>query len=218
MGGAMSQNQTTDNPAVSHINKAHTWRMAFFSLIILIAGIVIGGSSMMIFAPKKIIKPPKAPEFESVRMVGRLHRELRLTPEQTEKIKPILKEHMQTLNDIRIDAQDQIGEALEQMNEQVSSILTDRQKKMWESRLRRLQRPLHGGGPGWGEGPGGNRYRRGEQDRFRSRGEQDGFRRGPGPGGPGPGPFGPRRRPAGPNTPQDGINNAPAESFEQPPG
>ncbi|MHC4436392.1 MAG: hypothetical protein ACYS3S_03450, partial [Planctomycetota bacterium] len=137
MGGAMSRNQTTDNPTVSHINKAHMWRMAFFSLIILIAGIAIGGSSMLIFAPKKLTKPPRAPEFASGRMVGQLHRELRLTPEQTEKIKPILKEHMQILNDIRIDAQDQIGEALEQMNKQVSSILTDRQKRMWESRLRR---------------------------------------------------------------------------------
>lgn len=205
MGGAMSQNQTTDNPVISNINKAHTWRMAFFGVIILIAGAVIGGSSMLIFTPKK---PPKAPEFASVRMVDRLHRELRLTPEQTEKIKPILKEHMQTLNDIRINAQEQIGEALEQMNKQISSILTNRQKRMWESRLRHLQDPLRGG-PGRGEGPSGPRFRGGQQERSR--------RRGPGAGGQGPGPFGPRHRPAGPNTPQDGINNTPAEPFEQPP-
>ena len=194
----MNQNQTIHNPAVSHINKAHNWRMAFFGLIILVAGVVIGGSSMLIFAPEKLIKPPPGPEFASGRMVGQLRRELRLSPEQAEKIEPILKEHMETLHNIRIDAQDQIGEALEQMNEQVSSILTDRQKQMWEKSLRRLQSPLHGG-PRRGEGPGGNRFRRGEQDRFRR--------------GPGPGPFGPRRRPAGPNMPQDG----PPEPFEEPP-
>jgi len=206
----MSQNQTTNNPAVSHINKAHTWRMVFFGLIILAAGVVIGGSSMLIFAPKKLTRPPSAPEFASVRMVGQLHRELRLSPEQSEKIEPILKEHMETLNDIRIDAQDQIGEALEQMNEQISSILTDRQKRMWESRLRHLQSPLRGGGgQRWGEGPGGGRYR--------SRGEQDRFRRGMGPGSPGSGPFGPRRRTDGPNMPQDSMNNGPAEPFEEPP-
>ena len=207
MGGTMSQNQTTKNPAVSHINKAHTWRMAFFGLIILAAGVVIGGSSMLIFAPKKLIRPPRAPEFASGRMVGQLQRELRLSPEQAEKIEPVLKEHMETLNNIRIDAQDQIGEALEQMNKQISSILTDQQKQMWESRLRHLQSPLRGGGRRRGEGPGG-RFRGGQQDRFR---------RGPGPGGPGPGPFGPRRRPAGPNTPEDSMNNGPAEPFEEPP-
>jgi len=212
----MSQNQTTNNPAVSHINKAHMWRMAFFGLIILAAGVVIGGSSMLIFAPKK---PPRAPEFASGRMVGQLQRELRLSPEQNEKIEPILKEHMETLNDIRIDAQDQIGEALDQMNEQVSSILTDRQKRMWESKLRHLQSPLRGGGgPRWGEGPGGGRFRRGEQDRFRrGPGPGSGSGPGPGPGSGGPGPFGPRRRPAGPNTPQDSMNDGPAEPFEEPP-
>jgi len=200
----MSRNQTTNNPAVSHINKAHNWRMAFFGLIILAAGAVIGGSSMLIFAPEKLIKPPPGPEFASGRMVGQLHRELRLSPEQNEKIEPILKEHMETLNDIRIDAQDQIGEALEQMNEQVSSILTDRQKQMWESRLRHLQSPLRGGGgQRWGEGPGGGRFRGREQDRFR------------GGSGPGPGPFGPRRRQAGPNTPPDSMNNGPTEPPEE---
>jgi Spy/CpxP family protein refolding chaperone len=199
MGGAMSRNQTTDNTIVSNVNKAQMWRMAFFGVIILIAGVVIGGSSMLIFAPKKLIRPPRGPEFASGRMAGQLQRELRLSPEQAEKIEPILKEHMETLHNIRIDAQDQIGEALEQMNEQISSILTDRQKRMWESRLQRLQRPLHGGGPGWGEGRGGNRMRGGQQERPRR--------------GPGPGPFGPRRRPAGPNTPQGG----PAEPLEEPP-
>ena len=196
----MNQNQTINNPAVSHINKAHNWRMAFFGLIILVAGVVIGGSSMLIFAPEKLIKPPPGPEFASGKMVGQLRRELRLSPEQSEKIEPILKEHMETLHNVRVDAQGQIGEALEQMNEQISSILTERQKQMWESRLRRLQRPLHGGGgPRWGEGPGGGRFRGGQQERSRR--------------GPGPGPFGPRRRPAGPNIPQD----SPLEPFEEPP-
>jgi gas vesicle protein len=200
----MSQNQTTNNPAVSHIDKAHTRRMVFFGLVILVAGVVIGGSSMLIFAPKKLMRPPRAPEFASGRMVGQLRRELSLSPEQAEKIEPVLKEHMETLHNIRIDAQDQIGEALEQMNEQISSILTDRQKQMWEKRLHRLQSPLHGGGPRRGEGPGGGR--------FRNRGEQDRLRRGPGPG-----PFGPRRRPTGPNLPPDSMNNDQAEPSEEPP-
>ena len=195
----MSQNQTTNNPAVSHLNKAHNWRMAFFGLIILVAGAVIGGSSMLIFAPEKLIQPPPGPEFHSMRMIPPLRRELGLDPEQAEKIKPILDKHMQELNTIRIEARSEIGETLKQMNEEIASILSDEQKQLWQHELDRLQGQLRGGrGPGWGEGPGGGRFRRGEQDRFR---------RGPGPGS---GPFGPRRRPASPNTPQDSINNSPA--------
>ena len=212
----MSQNETTNNPAVSHMNKAHNWRMAFFGLIILVAGVVIGGSSMLIFAPEKLIQPPPGPEFSSMRMIPPLSRELGLDPEQAEKIKPILDKHMQKLNTIRIEARSEIGETLKQMNEEIAAILSDEQKQLWHRELDRLQGELRpGGGPRWGEGPGGPRFRGGQQERFR---------RGPGPGpgpgpdpGPGPGPFGPRRRPAGPNIPQDSINNGPTETPEEPP-
>ena len=200
----MSRNETINNPAVSHINKAHNWRMAFFGLIILVAGVVIGGSSMLIVAPKKLMQPPPDPEFSSMRMIPPLSRDLDLDPEQAEKIKPILDKHMQKLNTIRIEARSEIGETLKQMNEEIAAILTDEQKQLWHRELDRLQGELRpgGGGPRWGEGPG-NRFRGREQDRFRR--------------GPGPGPFGPRRRPAGPNTPQDSINNSPAETPEEPP-
>ena len=206
MGGSMSRNETINNPAVSHINKAHNWRMAFFGLIILVAGVVIGGSSMLIVAPKKLMQPPPDPEFSSMRMIPPLSRDLDLDPEQAEKIKPILDKHMQKLNTIRIEARSEIGETLKQMNEEIAAILTDEQKQLWHRELDRLQGELRpGGGPRWGEGPGGGRFRGREQDRFR---------RGPGPG---PGPFGPRRRPAGPNIPPDSINNGPVETPEEPP-
>jgi len=61
--------------------------MAFFGLIILIAGVIIGGSSMLIFAPNKLIQPPPGPEFNSMRIIPPLRRNLGLAPEQAEKIK-----------------------------------------------------------------------------------------------------------------------------------
>ena len=197
----MSQNETTDNLAVSNINKAHTWRMSFFGLIILVAGIAIGSSSMLIFAPKKLIQPPPGPEFRSLRMIPPLRRDLNLTPEQADKIKPILDEHMQKLAKIRIEARSEIAETLNQMNQEIAAILTEQQQQLWQREIDSLQRQLRprgGNGPRRGEGPGGgSRFRRGEQDHPRI--------------GPGPGPFGPRRRrPADQNIPQDG----PAEPLE----
>jgi hypothetical protein len=205
MGGTMSQNETINNPAVSHINKAHTWRMAFFGLIILMAGIVIGGSSMLIFAPNKIIQPPPGPEFRSLRMIPPLRRDLGLDPEQAEKIKPVLDKYMQKLNTIRTEARTEIAETLKLMNQEIAAILTDEQLQLWHREIDRLQRDLRGGGgpgPRGGEGPGGPRFRGGQQERPRR--------------GPGPGPFGPRYRPAGPNVPQESTNKNSTEIPEEP--
>ena len=213
MGGTMSQNETTDNPIVSNIstgwrgsNKAHMWRMAFFGLVILVAGIVIGGSSMLIFAPDKVLQPPPGPEFNSFRMIPPLQRALDLDPEQAKKIQPILDKYMQKLNTIRTEARSEIAETLKQMNQDIASILTDGQKQLWQREIRQLQDELHprgGPGPGWGQGRGGPPFRGGQQQRLGR--------------GPGRGPFGPRREPTGPNTPQDGINNGPAQSPQEPP-
>ena len=171
----MSQNETINNPAVSLLNKAHYWRMAFFGLVILVAGVIIGGSSMLIFAPKKLINPPPGPEFRSRRMIPPLSRDLGLAPEQAEKIKPILDKHMQKLDAIRIEARQEIAETLKQMNQEIAAILTEEQQQLWQRELDRLQRELRGG-PRWGEGPGGPRFRGGQQERPRR--------------SPGPGPFG----------------------------
>ena len=187
----MSDTDRRDNLTIDYMQKLHRWRMAFFGVVILLAGIVIGGASMMILVPHRLIKPPPGPEFESLRMIPPLRRDLDLTPEQADRIKPIMDKHIDKLNQIRMDARTEIGETLKQMNEDIAAILTDEQRQKWQQGLDRLEGELHPGDWRGGGGPGGGRFRRGEPDR-----EQPDFRRGPGPG-----PFGPRRPPAGPNLP-----------------
>jgi hypothetical protein len=207
----MSLNETTDNPIGSNINKAHIWRMVFFGLIILIAGIAIGGSAMLIFAPNKLLQPPPGPEFRSLRMIPPLRRDLGLSPEQAEKIKPILDKHMKKLNTIRTEARSEVAETLKQMNQEIAAILTDQQQQRWRHEISRLQDELRPrGGPGprrRGGGPARRRFRGGQQERPG---------RGMGPGGRGPGPFGSRRRMAEPNTPQDEPIE-PEEPQQEPP-
>jgi hypothetical protein len=207
----MSDTERHDNPAIDYMQKLHRWRMAFFGVVILLAGIVIGGASMMILVPHKLIKPPPGPEFDSIRMIPPLRRDLGLTPDQADKIKPIMDKHIGKLNQIRMDARTEIGETLKQMNEDIAAILTDEQKQRWQQGLDRLEGELYPGEwPGGGRPGGGGRFRRGEPGR-----EQPDFRRGPGPG---PGPFGPRRPPAGPNLPADTVDPGASEANEPAPG
>ena len=194
----MSKKETIDNPAINYVHKLHCWRMAFFGMVILVAGVVIGGALMLILAPDKLMKPPRGPEFDSVRMIPPLRRDLGLSPEQEEKIKPILDKHMEKLHDIRMEARADIEEALTRMNKGISDILTDDQKRIWQRSFDRLERELHPGGPRRGGGPRGpGGFRGGQQERFRG-GQPEHFRGGPGPSGP-------HRPPRGPNSPRDGI-------------
>ena len=65
----MNQKETIDNPTISSMHKLHRWRTAFFGLVILIAGVVIGGALMMIVAPHKLMSPPRGPEFDVLKMI-----------------------------------------------------------------------------------------------------------------------------------------------------
>lgn len=218
MGDTMSGIESPDNLGIDYVQKMHRWRMAFFGVVILLAGIVIGGALMMILAPQVLIKPPPGPEFDSTRVVPALRADLGLTDDQTEKIKPIMDKHMAKLNQLRIDARTEVGETLKQMNNEIAAVLTDEQKARWQNELDRLERDLHP--PDWrrGEGPGGGRMRtirRGEPDWERPDRRPGDFRRGPGPG-PGPGfGFGPPRPPEGPNFPRD--ESLDARDTNQPP-
>jgi Spy/CpxP family protein refolding chaperone len=208
MGDAMSDTERSDNLIIDYKQKLHRWRMAFFGVVIL-AGIVIGGASMMILVPNKLIKPPPGPEFESFRMLPPLQRDLDLTPEQADKIKPIMDKHIDKLNQIRMNARTEIGETLKQMNKDIAAILTDEQRRKWQEGLDRLEGELRPGDWRGGGGPGGVRFRsyRGEPGR-----EGPDFRRGHGPG-----PFGPPPPPAGPNSPRSGSNRDAGDTNEPPP-
>jgi Spy/CpxP family protein refolding chaperone len=183
MGDAMNEIEKT-NTSRDYLKQMHRWRMAFFGLVILLAGFVIGAASIMIMAPHKLTGPLPPREIAIERLLAELQSYLHLTPEQHEKIEPILKEDMQKLDNIRADARSEIQNILGQMNKDIAAVLTEQQKQIWQQRINHLQRQLRP--PGRGPGEGGQ-HRGGPQERMRM----------------GPGPFGPRRDQGGPNRPWD---------------
>lgn len=172
MGDAMNHTddtETTDSLRINYMRKIHRWRMAFFGLVILLAGIIIGAASMIILVrPRPAGWPGGSPEFVSEKMLRGLQHQLHLSREQVDKVQSILQKHMRKLHDIRMNARPQIVEQLRLMNEDVSAVLTEQQKQIWQDRLHRLQRQLQprgrrrGGGM---EGPGRGRGRFGPPPR-----------------------------------------------------
>ena len=197
----MSQTEKSDYLNIETISKFHRWRMAFFGAIILLAGIVTGGASMMIFMSRKMMAPSPGPEFDSLRILPSLRRNLDLSTEQSRRVSPILDKYMKQLSDIRMEARTEIAQTLKEMNEDICEILTDRQEQLWNRSLEQLQqglRPGPGGRGRRGEGPGGMRQRRGQQDRR------------------GPGPFGIRPRPGGPTIQRDDAKLDANQTEEKP--
>ncbi len=159
----MNQTETNDSQIINYMRKVHRWRMAFFALVILLAGIVIGAASVIILLRPKPIGPSTGPEFVSEAMIRGLQRQLQLSPEQVEQVESILQKYMQKLHEIRMNARPQMAEQLRLMNEEISAVLTEQQRRIWQERLLPLQRQLRPPGPRRGSGPEGPPFRRGQR-------------------------------------------------------
>lgn len=171
MGGTMSKIDITDNPSAHYIHKMRRWRMAFFGVVILFAGIIIGGALVIILIPERIMMPPPGPEFEGLRVLPLLRRDLDLSVEQVKKIEPILNDNMEKLRVMRENARVEIAGVLEQMNKEISAVLTEDQKNKWQEGLNRLQREIR---PGRRRGEGMGGPRRGNEMMGPRRGDEFG--------------------------------------------
>ena len=147
MGDAM--NQMEKDSLLLAMQRVHRWRMAFLGLVILLAGLAIGASLTLILGRGLLEHRPRGREIAGERMIRNLKRHLQLSSEQAEQIEPILKKHLEALHKIRIEARPKVIEQFELMNDEISSILSEQQKSLWQRHFHRLQRDLQARpGPG----------------------------------------------------------------------
>lgn len=136
MGSAMNQSTLKSEQGSRIVLKP-----IIFSLLTLFSGIVIGIGLTLISTnasngPKTL---PPGPEYMSKRMVQRIVHELKLSPEQHQQLDPIVQKHIKAMDDIRKQARPQINKELEQMNEEILSILNEQQKNIWKDRIQRMR-------------------------------------------------------------------------------
>jgi len=168
MGSEVNQYESPDSPMVL-LRRLHRWRMAFFGLVILLAGMLSGAAITLVTVGRSQWEgPPPVPVEEVVtRIIDGITPRLHLSAEQVQQVQPILQKHMTRLHGIWADSREQIVEELKAMNGEIEPVLDENQQQLWERYMQGLPGPFrHGGGPlhvggGPGRGPG----------------------RGPGPGG-----------------------------------
>ena len=137
MGDTMSDSQVNENQNIYQI-KMHRWRMAFFGLVILLAGIVIGAAASLLMVWRVPMGPIPGPERTADRMIQGLRHELHLSPQQRRQIEPIIHKHIERLDQIRKDARPLIENELRRMNEEIAPILDDQQRALWIQIQQRL--------------------------------------------------------------------------------
>ncbi|MCU0914543.1 MAG: hypothetical protein MUC88_08280 [Planctomycetes bacterium] len=155
----MNQPENPDSPTVL-LRRLHHWRMAFFGLIILIAGLTTGAAVTFLVLHGAAPRPPVSPERSYEVMLERIMPRLHLSPEQARLAGPVLRHRMQRLEEIREQGRVQITAELQTMDQEMSDILDGAQQQRWRDLLRSVPGPFpRGPGPKgpfgpWGGGPG----------------------------------------------------------------
>jgi hypothetical protein len=154
MGDPVNPRGGLDNPIVL-LCRLHRWRMAFFGLIILLAGMLGGAAATLLVLRCVGQKTPPSAELVVAQMLGRLGDRLGLMPDQAKQLRPILQRHVQKLHGIREEGRTAIVQELELLDRDVSQVLDKDQKRLWRELHEPLARQFRRGPLRYGLGPGG---------------------------------------------------------------
>jgi hypothetical protein len=151
MGDLMSPMDPTMNPVLL-LSRLQRWRMAFFGLVILLAGVAIGAGISMIWMGQKAQAsggggPLRSWLAESRpdpggRLLPMLRQYLTLDGQQMQTLGPILKEHLVNIEKLRQDVRPRVAEELRQMDREIVAVLRPDQRRIWDRRFGRLQEQL----------------------------------------------------------------------------
>ena len=139
-----SQNTNNDAslPLTPRITGPVSTKLVLFAFVTLLAGMVIGSASTIIIIRTARIDPSKNPEQSHKKVTRAVQRDLRLTPEQSAQIGPIIDKHMRVLWHIRMGVRPIISEQLKAMREEVAPLLNENQQKLWQRQVKGLQMRL----------------------------------------------------------------------------
>ena len=113
------------------MNAPGKWKLGLYVLLIFVAGAGSGALISWQIGRKTPIPPTPTPEI-AVRLKSRFKDRLDLTPDQQEKISPMIDQAMGRLEVIRRDTATQIFANVSNMHEQVVQILDPQQRAKFE--------------------------------------------------------------------------------------
>jgi Spy/CpxP family protein refolding chaperone len=127
------------------MNGGLKWKLAFAFLLVFVAGVTTGGLLSSLHMRRHFLGPPHSGEVGS-RMREHLRRALDLTPEQAEKIAPIVDATSAKLEAIRVETAQRVRSAMEESERQIAPQLTpEQQTKLQKLKLEHHRVLMHHG-------------------------------------------------------------------------
>jgi len=107
------------------------WKLILLLIGIFIAGAAAGGFVTMRIARHALPRPPSPEQWGPARL-KKLSERLSLTPEQEEKLRPIMRRDMEDLGRIRLSSFAESKLVFERMEHDIAEVLTPEQREKFE--------------------------------------------------------------------------------------
>lgn len=116
------------------------WKIILSFVLVFLTGALVGGALTVHLAHEHFLKPPKASEMTE-RLMREFQSELKLTPEQVEKIRPIVAQSTSEAEAYHQQTFARFQEIFDQADEAIRSQLSDEQKALFEKFKARHPKP-----------------------------------------------------------------------------
>ena len=127
------------------MNSALKWKLVIALLLVFVAGVTTGGLLSTLHMRRHFLGPPHSGAVGD-RMREHLRRALDLTPEQADKIAPIVDATSAKLEAIRVETAQRVRNAMEESERQISPELSpEQQKKLHQMKLDHHKILMHHG-------------------------------------------------------------------------
>lgn len=115
------------------------WPTIVLMLVVFAAGIAIGAGAMSMYSQYRISYNRAHPELAPVRMADRIADELDLNAEQSEKVRKIIADRWENLQELRRQTYSLYQPELDQIEKQVNDLLSDQQKAKWKDYMANIR-------------------------------------------------------------------------------
>lgn len=103
--------------------------------LFLLCGMIIGGGVTVMLMNRSMQQMVTKPSQLQNTMLSRMQSRLELTDSQKDAATAIIKKHFETLESIRRETQPRVKQTMDKMRDELSEILDENQRKIWEERF-----------------------------------------------------------------------------------